>query len=399
MRLLRVTMEGTELFKNNRYDVDLFACDRVPKTEERLPVADVTPVGNGTSIYSQNVVGISGVNASGKTTALNLLHFALDVLAGEVTTRGFRGRNLTMGKVGMHLSLSCVFWHEDSFYLLESKLERDQRMLFSGPSSLFGFHFADETIWRLAKPRVNRSMLLDLNEFKRAAVIVRSRHGDFALTNSELRLLGNDRSIVSFVTGRERSRISSPNRELPARTLATPVVQAFDSSVELLEWDSQNEVYTLKFKGERERIVDRNVAAMLLSRGTVYGAEMVNCAIEVLSCGGYLLVDEMEEAINRSLVATIIDLFASPVTNPSGAQLVFTTHYPELLDVLHRKDNVYLLVRGEDQKTEVVKYSDRVRRIENKKSEVVLSDFIGGTMPRYPDVRAMREYVRRCVNG
>jgi AAA15 family ATPase/GTPase len=183
------------------------------------------------------------------------------------------------------------------------------------------------------------------------------------------------------------------------QTLATPVVQAFDPSVERLDWDSQNEVYTLQFKGERERVVDRNVAALLLSRGTVFGAEMVNCAMEVLACGGYLLVDEMEEAINRSLVATVIDLFASPVTNPHGAQLVFTTHYPELLDVLHRKDNVYLLVRGGDHRTEAVRYSDRVRRIENKKSEVVLSDLIQGTMPRYPDVRAMRDHVRSYVNG
>ncbi len=399
MRLLRAVIDGAELFRDDHLAIDLFAIDRVPKPEGGLRTADVTQMGESTSIYSQNVVGISGVNASGKTTALNLLHFVLDLLAGEVTLRGFRGRDLTVGKVGTRLFISVVFWHEEAFYLLESELEREGRSLFAGPSSFFGFRFVDETIWRLAIPRVNRRMIGDSRAFREAAVVVRRRHGDSALTESELRLLGDDRSIVSLVTGRVRSRVSSPGRELPTETLATPVVQAFDSSVERLDWDSQNEVYTLQFKGERARIVDRNVAAMLLSRGTVFGSEMVNRAMEVLSCGGYLLVDEMEEAINRSLVATIIDLFVSPVTNPHGAQLIFTTHYPELLDALHRKDNIYLLVRGEDQRTEVVKYSDRVRRIENKKSEVVLSDLIKGTMPRYPDVRAMRDYVKRYVDG
>lgn len=87
------------------------------------------------------------------------------------------------------------------------------------------------------------------------------------------------------------------------------------------------------------------------------------------------------------------------MTNPRGAQLVFTTHYPELLDTLHRKDNVYLFVRGEDGRAEAVKYSERIRRIENKKSEVVLSDMIKGSMPRYPDVQALRDYVRERVNG
>ncbi|MBR3235335.1 MAG: ATP-binding protein [Atopobiaceae bacterium] len=401
MRLLKVTIHGANLFRNDCLALDLYASDRVPKADDGLPTADVYHVGEAGSIYSQNVVGIAGVNASGKTTVLNLLHFVLDILAGEVTMRAFRGQDLTMGKVGTSLKMEATFWHDNAFYLLESALERDERRLFAGPSSMFGFRFVDETLWRLGTARVNRKMISDSASFKAVAEIVCQRHGNHdgtTLTESELRLLGDDRSIVTIVTGRMVPRTASLYRGLPVQTLASPVVQAFDSSVERLEWDPENEVYVLQFKGEPVRVVDRNVASMLLSRGTVYGAEMVHCATGVLSQGGFLLVDEMEEAINRSLVSTVIELFASPITNPHGAQLVFTTHYPELLDVLHRKDNVYLLVRGEDQITDVIKYSIRVHRIENKKSEVVLSDLIKGTMPRYPDVQAMRDYVRRYVN-
>lgn len=67
-----------------------------------------------------------------------------------------------------------------------------------------------------------------------------------------------------------------------------------------------------------------------------------------------MIVDEMETGLNRSLVGTVIGLFASPATNPKGATLLFSTHYPELFDYLGRKDNVYILVRNENFKTEIV---------------------------------------------
>lgn len=112
-----------------------------------------------------------------------------------------------------------------------------------------------------------------------------------------------------------------------------------------------------------------------------------------------MVIDEIESGLNKSLVKVIIDLFLSESTNPNGAQLVFTTHYPEILDFLPRKDDVYLLVRDADHRTKAVKYSSEVKRIENKKSEVVLSNYIKGTMPNYPDIRGLRNYVRNSVRG
>ena len=158
-------------------------------------------------------------------------------------------------------------------------------------------------------------------------------------------------------------------------------------------------MFHLKFKGEIERVVGMEAAVAMLSRGTIEGAELIDHAIGVLKQGGYFIVDEIEESLNRSLVATVIELFASPVTNPHGAQLVFSTHYPEILDSVRRKDAVYVLVRDEGWRTSVLKYSDSINRIENKKSAVINNNIIRGAMPRYPDVQAMRDYVRACVNG
>ena len=194
--------------------------------------------------------------------------------------------------------------------------------------------------------------------------------------------------------------MESPERTLPLTSLPTPVVQAFDPSVEYLVWNKENQVFHLKFKGERaERVMNVAIATSVLSNGTVLGAELVNQAITALRNGGYLIVDEIETGLNRSLVGTVIELFASPVTNPHGATLLFSTHYSELLDVLRRKDNVFVLVRDDSFKTELIKYSERINRIENKKSDVIINNVIKGSMPKYPDVQAMREYVCEHING
>jgi AAA15 family ATPase/GTPase len=138
---------------------------------------------------------------------------------------------------------------------------------------------------------------------------------------------------------------------------------------------------------------------MYLSSGTIKGLEIVRKAVGVLAQGGYLLVDEIENHLNKQLVGVLIDLFQSSDTNPHGATLLFTTHYPEILDRVHRKDNVYFLSRrSEDHAIQVIKYSSRVKRIENKKSEVFISNYIGGTAPSYTDVQALRALVREAVS-
>lgn len=62
----------------------------------------------------------------------------------------------------------------------------------------------------------------------------------------------------------------------------------------------------------------------------------------VLACGGVLLVDELEKEMHPALVSMIVSKFQSKATNPNNAQLIFTTHNTELLNMeLLRKDQLY----------------------------------------------------------
>lgn len=66
-------------------------------------------------------------------------------------------------------------------------------------------------------------------------------------------------------------------------------------------------------------------------------------AIEsVLNKGGILLVDELERELHPMLVNFIIAKFQSKKSNPNGAQIIFTTHNTELMNLeFMRKDQIY----------------------------------------------------------
>lgn len=62
----------------------------------------------------------------------------------------------------------------------------------------------------------------------------------------------------------------------------------------------------------------------------------------VLSCGGVLLVDELEKEMHPMLVELLVSKFQSKASNPNNAQMIFTTHNTELLNMeLLRKDQIY----------------------------------------------------------
>lgn len=84
-------------------------------------------------------------------------------------------------------------------------------------------------------------------------------------------------------------------------------------------------------------------------------------AIEsALQCGGILLVDELERELHPLLVNYIVAKFQSKDSNPNGAQIIFTTHNTELMNLeLLRKDQIYFADKlDEDGSSELYSISE-----------------------------------------
>ena len=76
------------------------------------------------------------------------------------------------------------------------------------------------------------------------------------------------------------------------------------------------------------------------SKGTRTLISLLIPALEVLSRGALLVVDELDTSLHPSIARAFVSLFSKGVSNPHGAQLVFSTHDVALLgsDLIHQDE-------------------------------------------------------------
>ncbi len=108
-------------------------------------------------------------------------------------------------------------------------------------------------------------------------------------------------------------------------------------------------------------------------------------AIEsVLNKGGIVLADELEKELHPMLVNYIVAKFQSKNTNPNGAQLIFTTHNTELLNMdILRKDQLYFVDKNrKDGTSELYGISD----FSTKTADNIRKGYLAGKYGATPDI-------------
>lgn len=83
------------------------------------------------------------------------------------------------------------------------------------------------------------------------------------------------------------------------------------------------------------------------SSGTQSAFVLLAGLLPALAEGGLVVVDEFENDLHPHMLEPILDLFAHKETNPHKAQIIFTCHAMEVLNVLH-KSQVMLVEKNED---------------------------------------------------
>ena len=162
------------------------------------------------------------------------------------------------------------------------------------------------------------------------------------------------------------------------------VITFLDPTIEKLCFEKIEDkaLIHLKFKGEEELILNNAVELeQYLSSGTIKGIITFSIVKEVLASGGYILVDELENHFNKEIVVTLIRFFMDSSLNKNGSTLIFTTHYPELLDEYDRNDAIYIVRNRNGITAENLSYI--LKRNDIKKSDAYQSGFLEGTTPAY----------------
>lgn len=86
------------------------------------------------------------------------------------------------------------------------------------------------------------------------------------------------------------------------------------------------------------------------SSGTQAAFVLLSKLLPVLSNGGIAVIDELEADLHPHMLTPIMDLFFNEETNPHNAQIIFTCHSIEILNLLH-KAQVILVEKDENCKS------------------------------------------------
>ena len=104
------------------------------------------------------------------------------------------------------------------------------------------------------------------------------------------------------------------------------------------------------FPGFFHRVEDRlhAVTDITESSGTKALFRQLAMYKMTLDLGGVLALDEFDAFLHPHILPKLLELFVDEVTNPRGAQVIFSTHQSDILDILGRQ-RTYLVNKQENE--------------------------------------------------
>lgn len=369
MKLLKITAEGLPLFKE-KLDLTFYAQQRVNEDDKEV----LYPLFS--SIYLNPANGFIGINASGKTSVLKVILVILNMLNNEPL-------NHIEGIDILGDAKTVVF---NSFFYAEENQEigRLETVVISRKTVTNDRQYSiiSEKLWlKKAAETITRKEIVNFTG--KTPVIIRNEQEEF---------LSEDVSIMIAYNKKIKEHINVANLLLFTNINVFPfpldispeVITFLDPTIEKLSIKKKNEksMTYLKFKNKKEIVLDNPIElSSYLSSGTIKGMIVFTLAKMLLQTGGYLIVDELENHFNKEIAATLMRFFMDSKLNKNGAVLLFSTHYPELLDEYERNDSIFI-TRNQDG-IFVENLCHILNRNDMKKSDVYQSGFLKGTTPIY----------------
>ena len=368
MKILRITVNGLPLFKQE-LDLLFYTQQRVGE-DDKEKLYKIEP-----NYYLHTACAFIGINASGKTSVLKVINLALNILRNEPINH-VESRNI-LGACERAMLKICFLDKKNNVYCLKTVITSKK-----AKAGRYVYSIIEEKLWE--KPISSVKSKKYLTDFTAISPI--------AVRNTEEAYLPDD---VSFIIAHNKkandkidvfSLLSYTNINILPFTEDIPleVIAFLDPTIEKLYFEKVEDkaFIHLKFKDEEEIILNNTVELeQYLSSGTIKGIITFSMVKEVLTSGGYLLIDELENHFNKEIVVTLMRFFMDSSLNKSGSTLIFTTHYSELLDEYDRNDAIYIVRNRNGITAENLSYI--LKRNDIKKSDAYQSGFLEGTTPVY----------------
>ncbi len=383
MKILRITAQGLPLFKED-LDICFYAQQRVSEDDKNNLYNMIE------NYYLHSACAFIGINASGKTSVLKVVNLALSIIKNEpinhAETKSILG--------GAKKATICTYFYDKRKYVCCLETEITAKKSKTGE---YMYSILSEKLWEkpIASVR-SKKYLTDFAGMKPTAI---RNQDEIYLPDDVSFIIAHNKKVNDTVE--VFSLLSYTNINVLPFTEDIPleVITFLDPTIEKLcfEQVEGKTFIQLKFKNE-EKIILNNALDLeqYLSSGTIKGIITFSMVKEVLQSGGYLLVDEIENHFNKEIVTTLVRFFMDSRFNKNGGILIFTTHYPELLDEYDRNDGIYI-VRNRNGIT-AENLSCILTRNDIKRSDAYQCGFIDGTALPYEVYIRLKKSLDMSIN-
>ena len=368
MKILRITAQGLPLFKEDM-DICFYTQQRVSE-DDRNNLYNLID-----NYYLHSACAFIGINASGKTSVLKVINLALNIIKNEpinhVEAKTILG--------GSEKAAIRIYFYDKRKYIccLETVITAKK-----AKTGEYVYSILSERLWE--KPIAGVKSKKYLTDFDGIEPVDTRDSNEAYLSDDVSFIIAHNKKVNDTVEVFSLLSYTNVNVLPFTEDIPLEVITFLDPTIEKLCFEqAEGKTFIhLKFRDEDEIILNNAVdLEQYLSSGTIKGIITFSMVKEVLQSGGYLLVDEIENHFNKEIVTTLMRFFMDSRLNKRGGTLIFTTHYPELLDEYDRNDGI-CIVRNRNGIT-VENLSYILKRNDIKKSDAYQSGFLEGTTPAY----------------
>ena len=370
MKILRITVQGLPLFKQE-LDIAFYAQQRVSEDDKET----LFKLLSKPTVYLHAANAFIGINASGKTSVLKAIQLALHIVKNEPINHV--DAKTILGGTNKAVFRICFYDANQNICCLETEITSQKTK-----AGDYVYSIVNEKLWE--KPAASLQSKKALTDFAGLDPIATRNENEIFLSDDVSFIIAHNKKTQDTLEICSLLSYTNVNVLPFSEDIPLEVIAFLDPTIEKLYFEQMEKktFIHLKFKGEDEIILNNAMdLEQYLSSGTIKGIITFSMVKEVLQSGGYLLVDEIENHFNKEIVTTLVRFFMDSRLNKKGGTLIFTTHYPELLDEYDRNDGIHI-VRNRNG-IMVDNLSNILTRNDIKKSDAYQSGFLDGTTPAY----------------
>ncbi|MDY2887950.1 MAG: AAA family ATPase [Candidatus Caccosoma sp.] len=383
MKLLRIIANGLPLFKD-KIDLCFLATQRVNDKQKKSLYHLFS------NVYLNFTNGFIGINASGKTSILKVILLCLKIvnnepinhiecksILGEAKSVTFNIYFYSNKANEICLLKTTIVANKKNFSEIEYSIENEE--LYSKKSSEF---------------KIKKS-LFDFTKYDQC--LIRNTNEEFLPSDVSI-IISRNKKFKENIHIVDMLKFTNENILPTTKNISLDIISFLDPTIEKLHFDEKgnNTLIHLKFK-EKEEIILNNINELnnYLSSGTIKGIIAFQLVSDILKDGGYFIIDEIENHFNKEIIVTLLRLFMDGKLNKNGGIIIYSTHYPELLDEYERNDSLFITRNMNG--IAIDNLSNILKRNDIKKSDAYESGLMEGTTPSYEAYMKLKKHISSSI--